>query len=564
MSETFNVAEFLRKWAAERPEQAAIRFPAANWSLQAPTWDSWTFPDLDRQSDAFARGFAKNGVRRGDRTLVLVKPSLDLYAVLFGLFKLGAVPVLLDPGMGMKALLACIGRTRPRVVIAISPVHAVRTFYRSPFSAAEVFVTAGRRWFWGGATLDDCRVEGDEPFEIAAMAADDDAAIIFTSGSTGLAKGVASKHGMFRAQVESLTEMFGFQPGWTNAQAFAAFAIFDVCMGLTSALHPMDLSKPATADPARIAATFRTFEPEVAFASPIVWQNLSRWALANDATFPSLKTAITVGAPIPAYLLRRYRKILAPGSVMATPYGATEGLPISFVTSDEVLDETWARTAQGHGTCVGRPAPFAEIRIIGITDDSIPEWSDDLALAQGEIGEVVVGGPQMSPEYKDAPDANVAAKIRDGDRVLHRMGDLGYLDDAGRLWFCGRKAHRLETTRGTVPAVPVEGVYNEHPDVFRTALVGVGERGREIGVLCVEMEPGKAFTAEVEAALRELEEGTRWAGVVARFLPHPGFPTDARHNSKIRREDLRAWAEGRVGDTLLHTRARIGAGGEAA
>lgn len=548
--DTYNVARFLRRWAAERPDQAAIRFPVPDWSPARPVWDTWTFAELDRASDAYAHGLVAQGVRRGDRTLMLMKPSLDFYAVLFGLFKLGAVPVLLDPGMGIPALLRCIERTRPRVMVAMPVVHLVRLFVRRPFATVEVPITAGTRWLWGGATLEQCRVEGSEPFPIEAMAATDDAAILFTSGSTGIAKGVASKHGMFRAQVESLSEMFGFQPGWTNAQAFAAFAIFDVCMGLTSLIQPMDLSRPATARPEHIAVTVRTFEPEVAFASPIVWQNLSRWALQEKATFPSLKTAITVGAPIPAYLLRRYEQILAPGARMATPYGATEGLPISFITSDEVLGETWALTARGHGTCVGRAAPGADIRIIPVTEDPIPTWSDDLRLPVGEIGEITVGGPQMSPEYKDAPEANALAKIREGDRVLHRMGDLGYLDEQGRLWFCGRKAHRLETASGMVPAVPVENVYNEHPDVFRTALVGVGPRGREIPVLCVEMEPGKSWSAEVEAALRKLEEDTRWEGVVQRFLPHGGFPTDARHNSKIRNEDLKLWAEKQCPDLL--------------
>ena len=165
-------------------------------------------------------------------------------------------------------------------------------------------------------------------------------------------------------------------------------------------------------------------------------------------------------------------------------------------------------------------------------------------LLAGRLGP----GPQVSPEYKDAPEANTKAKIRHGDEILHRMGDLGYFDEQGRLWFCGRKAHRVEAESGLIPAVPVEGVYNEHPAVFRSALVGLGAPGRQIPVLCVELEPGQDWTPDIEDELRSLATDTRWDGAVQRMLPHPGFPTDARHNSKIRREDLRQWAQNQCPD----------------
>jgi len=550
MPESFNVADYLRRHAVERPEAPALRFPSARYTTARPQWDTWTFAELDHASDAFARGLHAQGVRRGDRTLMLVKPSLDFYAVLFGLFKVGAIPVLLDPGMGMSPLLACIERTRPRVVVAMSLVHAVRMFRRRPFQSAEICITVGRRWFWGGATLEQCRLEGDAPFEIARMGPADDAAILFTSGSTGTAKGVASKHGMFRGQVESLRELLHLKAGSTDVQAFAAFAIFDVCMGITSVIPHMDLSKPATAEPADIIAALETYHPEVAFASPIVWQNLSRHCVAHQVSLPSLRTAITVGAPIPAYLHRRFQTLLDPSAQIWTPYGATEGLPVSCIATNEILDHTWARTSAGEGTCVGHPAPGIEIAIIGVTEEAIPHWSETLVLPQGDIGEIVISGRQVSPEYKDAPEANAKAKIGHGEGFWHRMGDLGYLDEGGRLWFCGRKAHRLETSAGMLPAVPVEGVFNEHPDVFRTALVGVGSVGQQIPVLCVEMEPGKSWSPEVETELRDLAAKTRHAAVVRRFIHHPAFPTDARHNSKIRRGDLRQWAASRCRDLI--------------
>lgn len=547
---THNVALALRRHAEERPDAPALRFPSASYQTASPTWDTWSYRELDRASDAYARGFQQAGVRTGDRSLMLVRPSLDFYAVVFGLFKLGAVPVILDPGMGLKALLACIERNQPRVVIGASLVHAIRTFVRKPFASAEVLVTQGRRWFWGGTTLDACHCPSDTPFDIVLREPTDDAAILFTSGSTGAAKGVASKQAMFAAQVEALRGMFDFEPGQQDVQAFAAFAVFDICLGMTSILPRMDLSKPATADPADIVAAIQTHGADVAFASPVVWQNVSRFAKQHQVTLPTVRTLLTVGAPIPAYLHRRFSEILPEGAQVWTPYGATEAMPISWIGTEEILEDTWDRTAKGHGTCVGRIVPGATVRIIACHDDPIPTWADAVELQQDAVGEVVVMGDMVSPEYKNADAANIAAKIADGEHVRHRMGDLGYLDGQGRLWFCGRKGHRLRTVDGMLPAVPVEGVFNEHPDVFRTALVGIGAPGSEQPVLCVEMEPGKTYDAAVEQSLVELAVPTAHAGRVARFLPHPGFPTDARHNSKIRRGELKVWATARCQDLV--------------
>jgi acyl-CoA synthetase (AMP-forming)/AMP-acid ligase II len=550
---THNVASALRRHATERPDVAAIEFPSSAYRTDAPSWNRYTFAELDRESDAYARGFVSIGVKPGDRTLMLVKPSLDFYAVLFGLFKCGAVPVLLDPGMGIPKLLECIERNQPRVVVAMSLVHAVRTFVRKPFAAAEILVTAGSRWFWGGTTLSAIHTPSDEPFELVMREASDDAAILFTSGSTGTAKGVASKQAMFAAQVEALRGMFDFEPGQRDMQAFAAFAIFDVCLGMTSVIPKMNLSKPATAQPADIVAAIEHGRCDVAFGSPIVWLNASRYCLEHGVRLDGLRTLLTVGAPIPAYLHRRFRGILPEGAQIFTPYGATEAMPISWIGTDAILGDdrqagTWDRTAAGHGTCVGRIVPGAEVAIIEVHDEAVERWSDDLALPADTVGEVVVKGDMVSPEYKNAEQANALSKIADGDGVRHRMGDLGYLDGDGRLWFCGRKSHRLQTAAGMVPAVPVEGVFNEHADVFRTALVGVGPRGAEVPVLCVELEPGKRWSRALEGEILALAEGTPHAGLVKRVLHHPGFPTDARHNSKIRRGDLTAWAEPRCLD----------------
>jgi acyl-CoA synthetase (AMP-forming)/AMP-acid ligase II len=545
MQTPFNVATALRNQARARPDAPALRFPAADYQTDRPRWDEWSYGQLDRESDALAAGLASEaGFVRGERVVVMVRPSLRFYALLFALFKLGAVPVLLDPGMGMGPLLRCVRQIRPTALVAISPVHAVRQFVRGPFATVQKVVTDGSRWFWGGTTLDQCRKPQEAPFPLAECGPDDDAAILFTSGSTGTPKGVVAHQAMLAAEIATIRAMFGFGPGGVMVQCFAAFALFDLSWGHLAVIPKMDLSRPASADPADILAAVEANGATVAFASPIVWQNVLRYCEKTGKKLTSLGRVVTVGAPIPAYLHQRLLPYLAPGTEIATPYGATEGMPVTWVSTGDVL-AVEPRVRAGEGVCVGRPAPGIQIRLARVTDEPIPEWTDATAAPAGEIGEICISGDQVSREYRDLPEANALAKIREGSTLWHRMGDLGRWDDDGRLWFCGRKGHRLTTKQGLVPNVPVEQVFNAHPAVFRSALVGLGSPGDQLPFLLVELETGHGWTPSLEAELRDLAKGTRWEGVVQGMAPHPGFPTDARHNSKIRNEDLREWATAR-------------------
>jgi len=210
------------------------------------------------------------------------------------------------------------------------------------------------------------------------------------------------------------------------------------------------------------------------------------------------------------------------------------------------LESAWSLTRRGAGTCVGKPLEGIDIRIIRVTDTPIARWSHELAVPVGTVGEIVAGGAVVSPEYPDLPEETKRAKITCGDRVLHRMGDLGYLDSDGSLWFCGRKSHRVETGRRMIPPVPIENIMNEHPAVFRSAVVGVGPRDSQTAVACLEMETGWVCSPRIKAQLNEMIQGTEYDGIVKNFLVHPGFPVDARHNSKIRRGELALWASSAV------------------
>jgi acyl-CoA synthetase (AMP-forming)/AMP-acid ligase II len=263
---------------------------------------------------------------------------------------------------------------------------------------------------------------------------------------------------------------------------------------------------------------------------------------------------ISAGAPVPPAVIGEFVKLLPPGVLVHTPYGATEALPVSTIGSDEILNDTGPWTAEGHGVCVGRPVPAMMVKIIRISDEAIPNWSDELELPQGKIGEIVVSGPVVTRTYHHRPESTALAKISDPARggFWHRMGDVGYLDEKGRLWFCGRKSQRVVMPSETLFTIPCEGVFNACPWVFRTALVGVNRAGITEPVLCVELRPVQAPDGSRRFSFKDQEhvrgellaQGQKHfhtAGI-RHILFHKGFPVDIRHNAKIFREKLAVWA----------------------
>jgi acyl-CoA synthetase (AMP-forming)/AMP-acid ligase II len=318
----------------------------------------------------------------------------------------------------------------------------------------------------------------------------------------------------------------------------------------------MDFARPARIDPRKAVSQVRQFGATNLFGSPAVVRALGARAERTHPPpwLPTLRRVISAGAPARADELERFTRLLAPGVEVFTPYGATEALPVANIGTAEILGETRHLTDQGKGVCVGRPVPGVTVRVIRISDDPVPEWDDRQVLPDGEVGEFVVRGPVVTAEYFGRPAATRLAKIHDpntGD-LWHRMGDVGYYDESGRLWFCGRKSHRVVTPHGTLFTDQVEPVFNTVDGVYRTALVGVTRDGVTHPVICYEpWDPRRLRDPGVEQAFvdRLLVAGARHPHTarVAAFLPHPGFPVDVRHNSKIFREKLAAWADRTLG-----------------
>jgi olefin beta-lactone synthetase len=613
-----NVAQRLGELARTMPRAVAVAEAVSKRSSVAcdltgdmpncpPGYRCLSFAQLDADSTAIAAGLADFGVEPGMPIALLLRPGLDFVSLVFALLKLGAVQVLIDPGMGLRNVVRSLIEVQPQGFIGGATVQAARHFLRHQFPAARFNVSVGRSWLAACKSLQEIRRRGaaqpNRPcFDAAADVA---AAIIFTSGSTGPAKGVLYRHGNFARQVTEIRDFYGIQSGEIDVSCFPLFGLFNAAMGVTSVIPRMDVTRPARVDPRYVIAAVNDWQATQAFGSPAVWNIVGRYCEVNHLQLPSLRRVLSSGAPVAAHVLRRMTACIHPQGNMHTPYGATEALPVASIAASTVLRETWLRTEQGAGVCVGNRFPGTPWRVIRISDEPIRNLDDAQELPRGQIGELIVQGPVVTTEYVARPQANATAKICDivGNGFWHRMGDVGYLDEHDRFWFCGRRSQRVRTEashstlssrrgRGegenqlkhspppdsltnaeeaspvTLFTIPCEAVFNRHPDVFRSALVGISlprplGKGRSEGassspqagaqhpVIVVEPQPdrfprSKRQREKLIAELRALANTAEITVPIDDFLIRKSLPVDVRHNVKINREQLARWAARKI------------------
>ncbi|MDQ8182741.1 fatty acid CoA ligase family protein [Pelagicoccus sp. SDUM812005] len=529
-----NVSRFLDEKAQSQPEFAALMVPRGRTAEGAIDYLRLSFRELAAEQNEWARRLRAKGIGKGSRVLLMVKPGLPLIAICFALFKIGAVPVVIDPGMGLKSFLNCVRRSRPEFLVGISLAVWVSRVFRKSFRSVRAKVKVG-------GPLDRV-AKGFQEEAAEATRSDDLAAVLFTSGSTGAPKGVCYEHGMFEAQVEAIRSQYGIQPGEVDLPMLPIFALFNPALGMTTVVPEINPSKPATVDPMKIVQAIQQCGVTNSFGSPALWAKIGVYCDSRDIAFPSLKRILMAGAPVPPTMMRQYKRILPNGHVHS-PYGATEVLPVSSVIDDEVLDVAAERSARGEGTCVGKVLPGVEVRILPLKEEAMVAADLEQALPVGEIGEIVVTGPSVTKAYDQLPEATRLSKVLDGDRVWHRIGDLGYIDAEGRLWFCGRKVERVETAAGVYYTDRCEGVVNVHAKIFRSALIRYERNGVVMPALVLEpfaeaYPNTKDEEAQLISEVRALAAACEVTAGIEHFFLHKGFPVDVRHNAKIHRLSL--------------------------
>ncbi|MBC7879356.1 MAG: AMP-binding protein [Anaerolineales bacterium] len=549
----------------KRFETNAARYPdkAAFIYFHKGIWETVTYAQLLDLTNRIAHGLLACRITSGMTAALMTLPSVEFFALTFALLKLGIVPIIVDPAIGLKKVKASFKESKPDIFIGNTLTHTLRKLFGWGKESIKHNLSINqllRITNYELQTTDHWLLNTDSP-----------AAIIYTSGSTGSPKGVLYNHGNFSAQLDLFQATFNISPDEIDLPAFPLYAIIDVLLGVTSVIPDINFPVPGKTNPEKVIHAIQQFNVTNMFASPVVLDILAKyyeqqWSSSfereretyRDHHLPSLKRVITAGAPASTQLQNRFRNVLGDETSLFGIYGATEALPIAKIESHEIFDIA-NKTAQGAGICLGKPVDGATVRIIEITDSAIEAWQDSLEVQPNVIGEITVQGAAVTRVYFHREDANRLAKIKMGDDVIHRMGDVGYFDEQGHLWYCGRKSHRVQTNDIVMFTEQIEGIFNEHAEIYRTALVGVNKepvlwvepRAKlrksfgKIPVLTAPWQTSEVFVIQdkIKQELMELAKNHPQASKIRTFLFMKKFPTDVRHNSKIIREQLTLLAE---------------------
>ena len=514
--------------AARHPDKAALVY------FHKGIWTTVTYTQLLDSTQRFTLGLLACGLQPNMRAALMIPPSAEFFALAFAMLKLGIIPIIVDPAIGLKKVSQCLKESKPDIFIGNTLTHTLRIIFGLGKSSIKHNLTINqlsRNTQYASLNTDHWLLNTDSP-----------AAIIYTSGSTGLPKGALYTHANFAAQLDMLQHTFNISQDEIDLPAFPLYTIIDILLGVTSLIPDINFPVPGKTNPEKVINAIQQFNVTNMFASPIVLDILVTFWSAGASSrqqqavgLQSLKRVITAGAPASIQLQKRFRNLLHDETDLFGIYGATEILPIAKIESREIFGDVQRRTAQGAGVCLGKAVDGATVRIIEITDDAIEDWQDSLEVKPNVVGEITVQGAAVTRSYIAREEANLLSKINIGDEIIHRMGDVGYFDEQGRLWYCGRKSHRVITNDDVLFTEQIEGIFNTHPLVYRTALVGVNGEP----VLWVELEGGVGVNKDkIKNELIELAKHHPQASKIKEFLLMKKFPTDVRHNSKIIREEL--------------------------
>ena len=496
---------------------------------------SISFSELDRRIEATARGLSAAGIAPGQRLATLIPPGIELTVLVYACLRAGVVVVAPDAALGLNGIRRALRSARPDYLVGDWRGLLLAKSLRLP--ARRLSVTAlsspSASMFGTVGNLEALRAKGASKPLPPEPDRDDDAVVVFTSGSTGPSKGVVYSCRQLEAQRDAIVRAFSIDSTQRLVVAFAPFAVLAPAIGITSVIPAIDVTAPAKLTAQSLANAARAIDATMVFASPAVLGNIAATAnelsKAGQHALQQVRTLGTAGAPVSPQLLDALEPIF-PQARLSTPYGMTELLPVTLASSDEIKA---VGAESDTGVCVGAPLPGVDVAIRAIdTKAKLP-----LQVAVGALGEVWARGQHRCDRY-DQLWAQQQHAFVEG---WHRTGDVGHLDESGRLWIEGRVDHLIHTTAGTLAPVGVEIQAELVVGVEQAAAVGVGPAGTQQLAVVITGPSTKSgvvadpdLTAEIRAAVQS---------PIAAVLLAPQLPVDRRHNSKIDRTRVQTWAE---------------------
>ena len=545
----FNVASRLTEFAKSYPDKKILVFPyRAKFGVgHKISYRDITFAQLENNVNRLANSLREAGLKNGDRVVVMVPMSIELYIVVITLLKMGAITVFIDPWVGLKQIIHCCELTQPTAFIGIRKSHLLRIFSNVLRRIPVKIVTNGPAFF-GETILQNLLDSGKPEFQTEPVCEEDTALITFTTGSTGTPKGANRTHGFLLAQQKVLSESIKLTPQDIDLPALPIFVLKNMANNVTSVLPLMNFLKPSEVNPDWILQQFRDWNVTTSIGSPAFFEPIARFCLERKIKLEKVRAIFTGGGPVKPELIEMLTKILPNGTANIV-YGSTEAEPISLISAKEILTDSEHLTKTGQGNCVGSPIEDIEVRIIKIQDVPInfkeTDW-DRLLLPQDKIGEIIVTGNHVNKDYYKNPEAVRENKFMDEQGFTwHRTGDTGYFDVKGRLWLVGRVKNRVIRAGQEMYPLQIEPLVNQLPFVKLSALIGLPNHklGQKAILIVETTEKGFFKLKRWKEQIKDLCLKKGWRIDEIYFSKH--IPVDPRHNAKIDYEKLRKRYRGR-------------------
>ena len=543
----------IREIARERPDHpAVIKVSRTPWGIRSR---ATSFKTISDRAEGLAVGLREIGIGEGTLCSYMIPPGEDAMVVALALWRVGAALVGIEPySHGLRPVAKSLARVGPTVFFGTPEAHLARVAFGWGRGTVRTNIIVGGPGLPGMRSLSSLEKAPPEHPETTSIADDSPMLIGYTTGSTGSPKPMVMTKKNISAMIDGVMGQWRLDElgDIIDMPTFPIFWIIGLSHGGTTIVPPMNFATrgPGDASPSALAETIRKHGVVSMFASPALLTNLAEYCDRKGITLPSVRRIVSGGAEIQGPLYAAMKKVIVNGELYSN-YGATEALPVAEIDGDTVLGETWPRSERGEGLCVGTPLSGVEVRIIAIDDGNIATIDDATQLPAGEIGEAIVRSPHISDRYFNAEKEMAENKIVDGDTRWQRLGDTGFLDEKGRLWVCGRRSHRVVRRDRVWFALCCEFVFNTHPDVVRTALIGpaTGATGEVEPTIVVELRPeARGRRAELAAELRRMADEHDSTRGIERFVFVKILPVDRRHNAKIDRPELaRKASAGRIG-----------------
>lgn len=497
-----------------------------------------TFSQFHAEVGRIAAGLVELGLAKGDRVALMVPPGVDLAVCVYACWRIGAVVVVVDAGLGVRGMTRALASANPKYLIGIPRALAGARTLRWPGIriSTRPLAPVAARFLKVAATLDDLRRRGRGRSLPQPPTSDDVAGIGFTSGATGPAKGVVYRHRRLQAQRDALVDLYGIEDTDRLVAAFGPFSLFGPIMGIPSVVPDVEVTSPGSLTASALADAVVAIKATLVFASPAALANVVATAGSLSSVqreaLGAVRLVMSAGAPVPASVLRAAGRVM-PNSQLHTPYGMTEVLPVADISLTEIEG-----VGPGNGVCVGHPVGEVEVAIAPLAAGGAATGL--LTTESGVVGEVCIRAAHMRDGYDKLWMTQEAASQPAG---WHRSGDVGHLDGSGRLWIEGRMRDIVTTAAGPVTPVGIEHAVAALPQVAHAAAVGVGPSGTQVLVVVLVLSSGGSKPGLADEDVADRVRAQAKPHDVAAVLTVSSIPVDKRHNSKIDRPRVARWAE---------------------